>query len=146
MKIVVTLLSLLIAIILGIVYVKISTPEIKSEVKTTQSEKKEVKKEPNFKITNEFNFPARIAYMRVDFKDVRYIELYKVEIDVNDKYTLFNVKELLKSNKVPFSMVEDKKGIKIYILFRDLTQADKVINLFKEYNFKIKLQKIKQRI
>ncbi|NPA87903.1 hypothetical protein [Caminibacter pacificus] len=146
MKIIIASLSLLIVLILGFVYVKISTPEKSFQTQKVEKKEKKVKVLNDFKLETKYDFPARIAYMSVDFRDFRYIEIYKVEIDVNDKFTLFNVKELLKSQNIPFSMIEDKNGIKIYILFRNLAEADRVINLFKEYNFKIKLQKLKQRI
>jgi len=144
MKIAIVFLSLFIIFILSIVYVKISAPVNLKEPEIREK----ITNKPKIKELNAtiYDFPARIAYMKIDIKNYRYITLYKAEIDVNDKFTLFNVKELLKINKIPFSLKEDKRGIKIYILFRNLQEAKRIINLFKEYNFKIKLQKIKQRI
>jgi len=148
MKIVISLLSLIIFMILVGVYVKISTPEYVEPVKTYKQETKKEEIVDSFKIERHFEFPARIAFMNIDLKkrSFKYIEMYKLILKVYDRYTLFNLKQFLKAQGVPFSLIEDRGGVKIYILFKSLAQADRVINLFKEYNFKIKLQKLKQRI
>ena len=84
--------------------------------------------------------------MHIDFRKYRYVYLYKVTINVKDRYELFNMKAILKNFNLIYSLIENKKNEKVYILFRNLSEAKKVLDFFKEYNFKIKIEKIKQRI
>ena len=141
MKIVISAVVFLILAVLGAVYVKISAPK---PVTVEEKPAVKLKKKADFNDfdTKRYDFPVRVAYLKFDLKSVKHYTLYKAEIDVNDKFTLFNLKELLKFKNIPFTIKEGKK-IKIYILFRNLKEARSVINLLKEYNFNIKLKKEK---
>jgi len=146
MKLIIAFFAFFLLGILSIVYVKISTPNVEYKNLNIKHKKKENIKQNTFIVENHFNFPARISYIKVDLRNIKYTELYRLKIDVNDKFTLFNIKALLKSLNVPFSMIEDKKEIKIYILFKNINKARKILSLFKRYNFKVKLQKITKRV
>ena len=141
MKIVISAVVFLIVAILGAVYVKISAPK-PAEVKQISSVVQ--KKSINFNDfdVKRYDFPVRVAYLKFDLKNIRHYTLYKAEINVEDKFTFFNLKELLKLKGIPFT-VKENKTIKIYILFRNLKEARSIINLLKEYNFNIKLKKEK---
>lgn len=144
MKLLIGILSFLTILILGVVYVKISTPKpVLVEEKSEIEPKKKLKK---LKSPVVYNFPARVLYMRIDFRNFRNVILYRVVLNVKDRFELFNLKALLNNFDIVYSLVEEKKKIKVYILFKSLAEAEKILNLFKEYNFNVKLQKIKQRI
>jgi len=144
MKLLIGILSFLTILILGVVYVKISTPKpVYVEEKSEIEPKKKLKK---LKSPVVYNFPARVLYMRIDFRNFRNVILYRVVLNVKDRFELFNLKALLNNFDIVYSLIEEKKKIKVYILFKSLAEAEKILNLFKEYNFNVKLQKIKQRI
>jgi len=144
MKLLIGILSFLTILILGVVYVKISTPKtVLVEEKSEIEPKKKLKK---LKSPVVYNFPARVLYMRIDFRNFRNVILYRVVLNVKDRFELFNLKALLNNFNIVYSLIEEKKKIKVYILFKSLAEAEKILNLFKEYNFNVKLQKIKQRI
>jgi len=144
MKIFIWILTFLVVLILGVVYVKISTPNTFT-IKETEEKLREIKK-PEIKTPVVYNFPARVMYMKVDFRNFKNIILYRVILKVKDRFELFNLKALLNNNDLVYSMIEEKKGIKVYILFVSLTEAESILNLFKEYNFNVEIQKIKKRI
>ncbi|WP_456470947.1 hypothetical protein [Caminibacter sp.] len=144
MKILIWILSFLILFILGYVYVKISAPEV--EFKPVKEVVKPLKKEISLKKPEIYNFPARILYMKIDFRTYKNIILYKLALNVNDRYAVFNIKAILDNYGLIYSLLEEKKEIKIYILFKSLAEAEKILNLFKEYNFNVKIEKIKKRI
>jgi len=144
MKIFISFLFFLTFAILVAIYVNISKPQINLKEVTKQEkliiEKSEIKK-PTI-----YNFPAKVLAMHIDFRKYRYVYLYRVTIDVKDRYELFNMEAILKNFNLIYSLIENKKNEKVYILFRNLNEAKKVLDFFKEYNFKIKIEKIKQRI
>jgi len=145
MKYLVSFLSFLIFVVLIIIYFKISGPvAIKKQGKNSEKklsfEKAEVLIPKNI-----YSFPARILYMKVDFKKFTYVIIYKVIIKNFDKYGLFNIKTILDEYNVSYSLYRGKRE-EIYIFFKNLYEANNVLNLFKEYNFNIKIQKIKKRI
>jgi len=144
MKIFIWILTFLVVLILGVVYVKISTPNTFT-IKETEEKLIEIKK-PEIKTPIIYNFPARVMYMKVDFRNFKNIILYRVILKVKDRFELFNLKAMLNNNDLVYSMIEEKKGIKVYILFKSLTEAESILNLFKEYNFNVEIQKIKKRI
>lgn len=144
MKIFIWILTFLVVLILGVVYVKISTPNTFT-IKETEEKLREIKK-PEIKTPIIYNFPARVMYMKVDFRNFKNIILYRVILKVKDRFELFNLKAMLNNNDLVYSMIEEKKGIKVYILFKSLTEAESILNLFKEYNFNVEIQKIKKRI
>jgi hypothetical protein len=144
MKIFISILIFLTVAVLGFVYVKISTPKpFKEFTPKQQSAQKTV---PTLKKPEVYNFPARIVYMKIDFRNFKNIILYRVVLNVKDRFELFNLKALLNSYNIVYSMIEEKKGVKVYILFKSLAEAKKILSLFKEYNFNVKIEKIKKRI
>jgi hypothetical protein len=146
MKIIIFILSLFITVILFITYDKISQPEIERTQPTEQTLKKIKTKDDVLKLSfNSFSFPAREMFMKVDFKEYKNIILYKVVINANDEYAVFNIKAILENENIAYSMLEKKKT-QIFILFKSLAQAERIIKLFKSYNFNIKVEKIIKRI
>jgi hypothetical protein len=144
MKIVITFLTVLIIAVLAFIYVKISSP-VEMVPKTTIKEKK-VEKKVELKKPVVYNFPAKILFMKIDFRKYKNVVIYKVIIEVRDRFSAFNVRALLENYNLPYTMFDNGKEIIIYILFKNLDQAKKVINLFKEYNFNIKMIKQIKRI
>ncbi len=146
MKIVVFVLTSLIAVILFIVYDKISKPDIETIPATKQNITKVETKEDTLKLSfSSHAFPAREMFMKIDFREYKKIILYKVTIDANDEYALFNIKAILENEAIAYSMLEKEKT-QIFILFRSLAQANRIIRLFQSYHFDIKFKKIIKRI
>ena len=143
MKYIIYLLSFLIFLILILIYVKISKPIFFKESKKEKIAKKEVLKP--FEIDKNYYLPARVLYIKIDFQKFRYQIIYKLIIKGVDKFSLFNIKTILNDLKVHYSLIKGR-DIEIYIFFKNLTEANSVLNLFKEYNFNIKIEKIKKRI
>jgi len=144
MKIFISFLFFLNFAILVAIYVNISKPQI--NLKEIAKQENLTKEKIKIKKPTIYNFPAKVLAMHIDFRKYRYVYLYKVTIDVKDRYELFNMKAILKNFNLIYSLIENKKNEKVYILFRNLSEAKKVLDFFKEYNFKIKIEKIKQRI
>lgn len=144
MKIFITVLTFLIVAVLAFVYVKISRPDVAlkfpSVNKVSELKKEELKKPVIY------NFPAKVLFMKIDFRNYKKVVIYKVIIKINDRFETFNVKTLLENKNIPYTLFDNGKEIIIYILFRNLKEAKHIINLFKEYNFNIKLTKQIQRI
>jgi peptidyl-tRNA hydrolase len=139
------ILGIIIASILIFVYVKISQPETYEKVLTQEKKIKELTQ--TLKKPKTYNFPARVLYLKIDFRNFKKVIIYKLILNVNDKYELFNIKALLNNLNLHYSLTETKKKTEIYILFRSLAQARHTLDLFKEYNFNnIKIKKIIQRI
>ncbi len=145
MKYLISVLIFLIFAGLIFYYLQISKPEKINE--NSKYEKKQEIKESFFKIKkpNIYSLPARVLYMKIDFKKYRYEIIYKIIIKNIDKYAIFNIKTILENKKIAYSLFKAKKT-EIYIFFKNLEQANSVLNLFKEYNFNIKIEKIKKRI
>jgi len=146
MKIVIFILSAIITAILFVTYDKISQPDIE-KIQPTEQNITKIKTEGDvLKLSfNSFTFPARELFMKIDFKEYKNIILYKVTINANDEYAIFNIKAILENADIAYSMLEKKKT-EIFILFKSLQQAEKIIKLFKTYNFNIKIKKIIKRI
>jgi len=138
-------LTFLVFLVLVFIYINISKP--------IELQKQENVKEKNISFNTlkilkpkiEYSFPARILYMKFDFRNFRYVVIYKVVLKSFDKFAFFNIKTILDSKNIHYSLLKAKRG-EIYIFFRNLSEANSVINLFKEYNFNIKIQKIRKRI
>ncbi len=145
MKYLISILSFFILSGLVFFYFQISKPEKINQ--NTKSQKKISFKESFFDIKKPkiLNLPARVLYMKIDFNKFRYEIVYKITIKNLDKYSIFNIKTILDNNKIVYSLFKAKKT-EIYIFFKNLEQANSVLNLFKEYNFNIKIEKIKKRI
>jgi len=146
MKILIFILTAIISAILFITYDKISQPEIEKEYKAEKTPVEKNQKDDTLKLFfNKIELPARELFMKIDFKEYKSIILYKVTIDAEDEYAIFNIKAILENEGIGYSMLEKKKT-EIFILFKSLSQAEKIIKLFKNYNFKIKIEKIVKRI
>ena len=146
MKIFISFLIGIIIVSLIVTYVKISKPEIeKIEVKKEEEAKSVLKEEKiiNFSF-NKLFFPARELNIRIDFEKGKRVILYKVVLD-GDRFALFNIKTILNQENISYSLIESKKT-EIYIVFKSLKEAEKVLKIFKEYNFDIKVQKITKRV
>ena len=147
MRVVVLLLMGTIIIGLVVTYIKISTPEVKNSIEIKKEENlKTIPKEEdiiNFSFNN-FFFPARELNIKIDFEKSKRIVLYKVTLS-GDRFALFNIKTILNQENVPYSLIESEKT-EIYIVFKSLNEAKKVLKIFKEYNFDIKVQKITKRV
>jgi hypothetical protein len=145
MKAIFILLGIITFAVLALVYVKISRPEIYSP--KPEEVKKPTVKVQNVKKPKVYDFPARVLFVKIDFKNYKNVILYKLVLRINDKFELFNIKALLNNLNLHYSLIETRKITEIFIIFRNLAQAEHTLTLFKEYNFKnIKIEKIKQRI
>lgn len=146
MKVVISFLIGIIIVSLIVTYVKISKPEIENiEVKKEEKIKKVLKEEKIINYSfNRFFFPARELNIKIDFEKGRRVILYKVTLN-GDRFALFNIKAILNQENISYSLIESKKT-EIYIVFRSLKEAEKVLKIFREYNFDIKLQKITKRV
>ena len=146
MKIVIFIFTIIISAILFVTYDKISQPEIE-QVKLQEQNITEISAQGDvLKLSfNTITFPAREMFMKIDFKKFKNIILYKIKINANDEYALFNIKAVLENKNIVYSMLEKKKT-EIFILFKSLAQAEKVMKIFKNYGFKIKIEKIIKRI
>jgi hypothetical protein len=146
MKIIIFILTIIISAILFITYDKISQPEIERFQPTEENLTKIKTKEYVLKLSfNTYSFPAREMFMKIDFREYKNIILYKVTINANDEYAIFNIKAILENENIAYSMLEKKKT-EIFILFKSLAQAERIIKLFKSYKFNIKIEKIIKRI
>ena len=148
MKYIISFLSLILFLGLVFFYLQISKPEKEINIKKDFKNKVVENKDENlFKIkqVNTIELPVRVLYMKIDFQKHKFEVIYKVSIKNVDKYALFNIKEILDAYNVAYSMIKEK-NTEIYIFFKSLMEAERVLKLFKEYNFNIKIQKIKKRI
>ncbi len=148
MKYFIGILLFSIFLILSFIYIKISSPVVsvkKTEININNSELKTINQIKITKPDFVYNFPVRILYMKIGFNPFKYEIIYKVTLKNTDNYALFNIKTILDNYNVNYSVYNAKKS-EIYIFFKNLSQANTVLNLFKEYNFNIKITKIKKRI
>lgn len=145
MKVVISFLIGIIIVSLIVTYVKISKPEIENIEVKKEEVKKVLKEEKIIDYSfNKFFFPARELNIKIDFEKGRRVILYKVTLN-GDRFALFNIKAILNQENISYSLIESKKT-EIYIVFRSLKEAEKVLKIFREYNFDIKLQKITKRV
>ena len=147
MKYFISFLLFLVFVVLSVIYIKISNPTV-SIVGNTQIKKPQKTEMSVLKILKpeiKYSFPARILFMKIGFNPFRYRIIYKVTIKNADKFALFNIRTILENYNIHYSLFSSKKS-EIYIFFKDLNQANTILRLFKEYNFNIKITKIKKRI
>ncbi len=144
MKILISFFILIIIAAMVITYDKISQPDfpvVKKEMNFSWETKKE-----GFKLSfKTFNFPARELFIKIDFREYKNVILYKIVIKANDKFALFNIKSILENENIPYSLIENKE-VEVFILFKSLSQADRIIKLFKSYRFNVEIEKIVKRI
>jgi len=150
MKILIYVLTLLIAIVLYITYDKISQPEMDNTIHISEEKTQPPKTENDvigflFKKLKKVELPARELYMKIDFRKYRTVVIYKITINANDRYAVFNIKAILENEGVAYSMLETNKT-QIYVLFSSLQQAERIIKIFRNYKFKIDIEKIVKRI
>jgi len=146
MKYIIAVLSIIIFIILSLFYIEISKPNNYENKKTIKQQEINFSKPFNIKKPNfSYFFPVRVLYMKIDFNRFKYIIIYKVTLKSVDRFAFFNIRALLNNYNIHYSLLERKKA-EIYIFFRTLEEANTILNLFKEYNFNIKIKKIKKRI
>ena len=145
MKVFISFLIGIIIVSLIVTYAKISRPEIEKIEQKEEKLKSVPKKEKmiNFSFNKVF-FPARELNIKIDFEKGKKVILYKVTLN-GDRFALFNIKTILNQKNISYSLIESKKT-EIYIVFNSLNEAEKVLKIFKEYNFDIKLQKIVKRV
>jgi hypothetical protein len=94
---------------------------------------------------NRILLPAKELYLKIDFHNgfgSNPSVLYRTLLNNLNEYTLFGVEQILKLNNIKYSIIKSKNDLKLFINFNRKSQADKIINLFKKYNFDVKLQKI----
>ena len=146
MKIVIFIFTIIISAILFVTYDKISQPEIEY-IKPHEQNNTEIKAQGDvLKLSfNTITFPAREMFMKIDFREYKTIFLYKITINANDKYAIFNIKMILENENIAYSMLEKKKT-EIFILFKSLAQAERILKIFKNYHFDIDIKKIIKRI
>jgi len=134
----------IIALILIGVYVKISSVDIEPvEIKEEVFKKPEIAK---VKKPLYFNLPARVLYMKVTLENLKNAIVYRLSLDVNDRYGLFNIKVLLNNHKIAYSVLMDNKVIRIYVLFKNKDEAQKIFALFRKYNFNVAIEKLVKRV
>jgi len=146
MKYLFSFLSFLILIGLIFFYLQISKP-VEINANTTKIKQSSQAKKNFFHIkkVDIAKLPVKVLYMKIDFYKYKYRVIYKVSINNVDRYALFNIKTILNSFNTTYSLIKTKKT-EIYIFFKNLKEANSVLSLFKEYNFNIKIEKIKKRI
>ncbi|GAX88192.1 conserved hypothetical protein [Lebetimonas natsushimae] len=147
MKIIISFLTILIFALLILTYVKISKPNVSNyELKKNEINLSKLKSKESLNFTYKYNaLPARVLYEKINFKNIKTVIFYKLIIKNDDKFALFNILEILKSKKITYSMIK-QKNTQIFVIFRSLKEAEDILNLFKFYNFPVKLQKFIKRI
>jgi len=88
--------------------------------------------------------PAKELYLRIDLNyKPKIVILYQTVLNKLNKYTLFGIEQILKLNNIRYSIIKSKNDLKLFINFDKKSQANKIIELFKSYNFNVKLKEIK---
>jgi len=148
MKYFLFLFFVIIFVVLSVVYVRVSEVELPN--KTTHILKKEAKTEQkNILVLLSKNidiktFPAQELYMKIDLNKIPVIKiLYRVVFEKLNKYQFFGVRQILELNNIKYSFVKSKNDLKLFINFDKKSQANKIIELFKSYNFNVRLKEIK---
>ena len=117
----------------------IERPKITKE----QKEENSIIKALSFN-TKKVTLPARELYLRIDLNyKPKIVILYQAVLNNLNKYVLFGVEQILKLNNIKYSIIKSKNNLKLFINFDKKRQAQKIIRLFKSYNFDVKLKKIK---
>jgi hypothetical protein len=146
MKLLIFILTFFLVFILGIIYWEISKPLNEDSLNFSNENNISFSMSNNiFKFSKKYLLPARVLYEEINFHEVKFVILYKVSVMSDDKFALFNILRLLKKENITYSMIKQKDS-NIYIVFNSLKKAEKIVNLFKFYNFPVKLQKIIKRI
>jgi len=138
----------LILIILTIIYINISSVEIEKQ-KNIIEKNREVKEEKSIiKLLAENKiktiFPAKELYLKIYLNYVPKTKyLYQTIIDKLNKYQIFGIEQILTLNNIKYSIIKSEKNLKLFINFDKKKDALKIKQLFKNYNFNVKLQQVK---
>jgi len=135
-------------VILIITYLKISNFNKNNNIIEKPKITKEQKEENSIiKVlinTKKITLPARELYLRIDLNyKPKIVILYQAVLNNLNKYALFGIEQILKLNNIKYSIIKSKNNLKLFINFDKKNQANRIIRLFKSYNFDVKLKKIK---
>jgi len=141
----------IIFIIFVVIYIKISNFPVsekkeKIEVKQEKKSEKSILKALNLN-KNRIILPAKELYLRVDLNYIPKTKttiLYQMILKKLNKYTLFGVEQILKLNNIRYSIIKTKNNLQIFVNFAKKEKAKYVLELFKSYNFNVKLREIKK--
>jgi len=138
----------LILVVLFVVYINISSINIEENLDKAPVlvEKKEEKTIIKLLANTEVKevFPAKELYLKVDLNYIPKTKiLYQTIINDLDKYKLFGIEQVLSLNNIKYSIINSKNNLKLFINFDKKEQAKKIQTLFKSYDFKVKLKKVK---
>jgi Fe2+ or Zn2+ uptake regulation protein len=145
------LFSVFIILFIGLVvtYINISNFNIGNNIINKKDIKSSEKQINILKLlsTNNKNyniFPARELYVKINLNStMKFTILYQAIFNNLNKYTVFGVEQILRLNNIRYSIIKSKKDFKLFINFDKKLQAKKIIDLFKNYKFYVKLKKIK---
>jgi len=141
--------SIFFLIFMGLIitYINISSVNIKEKKEVSkpkiikQEEENIVKLLANTKIKN--IFPAKELYLKIDLTYIPKPKiLYRVVFNKLNKYKLFGIEQILDLNNIKYSIIKSQNDLKLFINFDKKSQAIKIEQLFKNYNFNVKLQKV----
>jgi len=135
-------------IALIVVYIRISSVEIKEKPEMVKNEKITEEINSVIKVLATTNvvkgFPAKELYLRVDLNYIPKTRiLYQTILNKLNKYKLFGIEQILKLNNIRYSIIKSKNDLKLFINFDKKEQAEKIMKIFKSYNFNVKLKKLK---
>jgi len=135
-------------IALIVVYIRISSVEIKEKPEMVKNEKITEEINSVIKVLATTNvvkgFPAKELYLRVDLSYIPKTRiLYQTILNKLNKYKLFGIEQILKLNNIRYSIIKSKNDLKLFINFDKKEQAEKIMKIFKSYNFNVKLKKLK---
>jgi hypothetical protein len=130
------------------IYIKVSFMDVEVETKETILKETSIKEEKILKALasaepSEDELPVRELYYSVNLNFVTPVNIvYKTIINDLDKYQLFGIEQILKLNKIKYSIIKSNKNKKLFMNFHTKSSADRVVNLMKRYNINIKMEKI----
>jgi uncharacterized protein YlaN (UPF0358 family) len=130
------------------VYFKVSFMDVEVIHKETPLTQDTIKEEKILKALSstqkaEDELPTKELYYSVNLNFLTPVNIvYKTIIDDLDKYQLFGIEQILKLNKIRYSIIKSKKGKKLFMNFSTKSSANRVVALMKRYNINIKMEKI----
>jgi len=148
MKYVLSVIFFIILFIFMFVYFKVSFMDVEIPNKETPSKKDTIKEERILKAlsstqASKNSLPTKELYYSVNLNFSTPVNIvYKAIIDDLDKYQLFGVEQILKLNKIRYSIINSSRGKQLFMNFTTKSGADRVVSLLKRYNINIKTKKI----
>ncbi len=130
------------------VYFKISFMSVQSTHKETPLTKNSIKEEKILKVLSsatkaEDELPTTVLYYSVNLNfSIPVNIVYKTIINNLNKYQLFGIEQILKLNKIRYSIIKSTNGKKLFMNFATKNDADRIVSLMKRYNINIKMKKI----